>query len=187
MCVFKYHAFIFYIRPPRWRCKTLLYTQGTFCIRPRGITLIESTQTWWFSRWSGGGGWSGRAIAQRRTWVSKLGLKGPSPTTIPMRWQSRRPGRGQGGRVKGLLSPGSTRRGELENSSRQPRGLIKLGQKGSPLEKCFTATMKELLTLSRGWWSRELLMTMRWWWVRIMDFCKRYFVYKKLDRFLGWN
>ncbi len=22
MCVFKYHAFIFYIRPPRWRCKT---------------------------------------------------------------------------------------------------------------------------------------------------------------------
>jgi hypothetical protein len=23
MCVFKYHAFIFYIRPPRWRCKTL--------------------------------------------------------------------------------------------------------------------------------------------------------------------
>jgi hypothetical protein len=23
MCVFKYHAFIFSIRPPRWRCKTL--------------------------------------------------------------------------------------------------------------------------------------------------------------------
>ncbi len=23
MCVFKYHAFIFYIRPPRWRCKTI--------------------------------------------------------------------------------------------------------------------------------------------------------------------
>ncbi len=23
MCVFKYHAFIFYIRPPRWRCETV--------------------------------------------------------------------------------------------------------------------------------------------------------------------
>jgi hypothetical protein len=29
MCVFKYHAFIFYIRPPRWRCKTIhIYVQG---------------------------------------------------------------------------------------------------------------------------------------------------------------
>jgi hypothetical protein len=23
MCVFKYHAFIFYVQPPRWRCKTV--------------------------------------------------------------------------------------------------------------------------------------------------------------------
>ncbi len=50
----------------------------TFCFRPRGIILIESTQIRWFSRWSGGGGWSGRAEAQRRPRVSKLRAKGLS-------------------------------------------------------------------------------------------------------------
>ncbi len=51
-------------------------SQRTFCSKPRGITLIESTQSRWFSRWSGWGGWSSRAVAQRRPRVSKLGLKG---------------------------------------------------------------------------------------------------------------
>ena len=33
MCVFKYHAFIFYIRPPRWRCKTIpSMKSGDVCI-----------------------------------------------------------------------------------------------------------------------------------------------------------
>ncbi len=32
----------------------------------------------WFSRQSGGGGWSGRFVAQQRPRVSKLGLKGLS-------------------------------------------------------------------------------------------------------------
>jgi hypothetical protein len=40
--------------------------------------LIESTQIRRFSRRSGGEGWSGRAVAQRRPRVSKLGLKGLS-------------------------------------------------------------------------------------------------------------
>jgi hypothetical protein len=39
--------------------------------------------------------------------------------------------------------------GELENSSRQPRDLTKLRQKGSPLEKYLTTSKKELLTLSQ--------------------------------------
>ncbi len=56
----------------------LLCTQGTFCFRPREITLMESTQIRWFLRWSGRGGWSGRAVAQQRPRVSKLGLKWPS-------------------------------------------------------------------------------------------------------------
>jgi hypothetical protein len=56
----------------------LLCAQGTFCSRPRGITMIESTQIRWFWRWSGRGGWSGGAVAQQRPRVSKLGLKGPS-------------------------------------------------------------------------------------------------------------
>ncbi len=41
----------------------------------KGITLIESTQIRWFSRWSGGGGWSSRAEAQQRPRVSKLRAK----------------------------------------------------------------------------------------------------------------
>ncbi len=40
--------------------------------------MDESPQIRWFSRRSGGGGWSGRAVAQRRPRVSKLGLKGLS-------------------------------------------------------------------------------------------------------------
>ncbi len=44
----------------------------------RGIILVQSTQIRWFFRWSGRGGWSGRAVGQRRLRVSKLGLKGLS-------------------------------------------------------------------------------------------------------------
>ncbi len=40
--------------------------------------MIEYTQIRWFSRWSGRGGWSGRAEAQRRPRVSKLRAKGLS-------------------------------------------------------------------------------------------------------------
>ncbi len=40
--------------------------------------MVESTQIRWFSRRSCGGGWSGRAVAQRRSRISKLGLNGLS-------------------------------------------------------------------------------------------------------------
>jgi hypothetical protein len=40
--------------------------------------LTKSTQIRLFSRWSGGGGWSGRAEDQRRPRVSKLRTKGLS-------------------------------------------------------------------------------------------------------------
>jgi hypothetical protein len=55
----------------------VLYAQITFCIKPRGIILVESTQIRWFSR-SSRGGWSSRVAAQHRPRVSKLGLKGLS-------------------------------------------------------------------------------------------------------------
>jgi hypothetical protein len=45
---------------------------------PFWIILVNSTQIRWFSRWSGGEGWTGRAISQRRLRVSKLELKGLS-------------------------------------------------------------------------------------------------------------
>jgi hypothetical protein len=44
----------------------------------KGIILIEATQIRWFSWWSVGGGWSGRAKAQWRLRVSKLEWKGLS-------------------------------------------------------------------------------------------------------------
>ncbi len=40
--------------------------------------MVLSTRIRWFSRQSDGGGWSGRAVAQWRQRVSKLGLKGLS-------------------------------------------------------------------------------------------------------------
>ncbi len=60
----------------------------------RGIISVESTQIRWFSRQSGGGGWSGRAVAQQRPRVSKLGLKGlssyhPNETGVEAaRWEA---------------------------------------------------------------------------------------------------
>ncbi len=36
----------------------LLSIQGAYCTKPKGITLIESTQIRMFSKWSGGRGWS---------------------------------------------------------------------------------------------------------------------------------
>jgi hypothetical protein len=38
--------------------------------------LVKFIQIRWFLRRSGGGAWSGRAVAQRRQRVSTLGLKG---------------------------------------------------------------------------------------------------------------
>ncbi len=55
----------------------LLCAQGTFCKQAEG-DLVENTQIIWFSRQSGGEGWSGRVVAQQRPRVSKLGLKGLS-------------------------------------------------------------------------------------------------------------
>jgi hypothetical protein len=65
--------------------------------------LVKSTQIRWFSRQSGGGGWSGRAVAQLRPRVSKLELKGLSDyhsneTAVEAaRWEA-------SGLNKGLLS-----------------------------------------------------------------------------------
>jgi hypothetical protein len=44
----------------------------------KGLILIESNQIRRFSKWQVGVGWSGRAVAQQRPRVSKLGLKEPS-------------------------------------------------------------------------------------------------------------
>jgi hypothetical protein len=57
--------------------------------------LVEFTQIRWFLRQSGGGGWSGRAVAQWKPRVSKLWLKGLSDyhsnemAAEPARWEAR--------------------------------------------------------------------------------------------------
>ncbi len=66
-------------------------------LQAKGIILVESTQIRWFSRWSCGGGWSGRVIVERRPRVSKLGLKGLSGyysneiAVAAARWEASRP------------------------------------------------------------------------------------------------
>ncbi len=56
---------------PTMRSRDILF-------KAKGIILTMSTQIRWFLRWSGGGGWTGIALAQRRPRVSKLWFKGLS-------------------------------------------------------------------------------------------------------------
>ncbi len=80
--------------------------------------MVKSTQIRWFSRRSGREGWSGRAIAQRRPRVSKLGLKGlydcySNETAV----EAARRG-ASGPNKKGCSHEIFTKKGELENSSK---------------------------------------------------------------------
>ncbi len=52
----------------------------------KGITLIESTQIRWFSRWSGGGGWSGRAKLCESESAKSLKTKGQGTFRLPLKW-----------------------------------------------------------------------------------------------------
>jgi hypothetical protein len=54
----------------------LLCTQRTFCIKPKGIILVESTEIRWFLRLSSGGGWSGRASSSTEAKILKTRVKG---------------------------------------------------------------------------------------------------------------
>ncbi len=98
--------------------------------------MIESTQIRWFSRCSGGGRWSGRALTQHRPRVSKLGLKGPSDyhsneiAVEATKWE------GQRAELKGYSHRESTQ-GENWTTAVIP-------------ERQFTANKKELLNLSQG-------------------------------------
>jgi hypothetical protein len=49
----------------------------------KGITLIESTQIGWFSRWSGGGGWSGRT---KLSGGQESQTKGQGTVRLPLKW-----------------------------------------------------------------------------------------------------
>ncbi len=130
----------------------------------KGIILIESTQIIWFPRWSGEGGWSCRAEAQRRPRVSKLRAKGlfdyhSNETVVEAARQC------ASGLNKGLLSRHvySQRRAE-----KQLLVWLKKGQKAARQRKS-TTDKKERIAYSNSrlpcrwekwrWW--------RWWWVGI--------------------
>jgi hypothetical protein len=119
--------------------------KGYSVSRQRRIILVESTQIRWFLRRSGGGGWPGRAIAQWRPGVSKLGLKGLSDchsneTAVKSaRWGASGPDK-RATLIKYLL------KGESWTTA---LSLTKQRAKGSPPEKN-TTIMKELLTLTLG-------------------------------------
>ncbi len=84
----------------------------------RGIILVKSTQIRWFTRRPGEGGWSGRAIAQQRPRVSKLGLKGLSDYhSNDMAVEAARR-EASGPNKKGYSHETSTQKRELDNSSK---------------------------------------------------------------------
>jgi hypothetical protein len=126
----------------------VLCTQGTFCSRPRGITLIEPTQIRWFSRWSCGGGWSSRAIAQRRSRILKLGFKGLSigAARHGSNWAE----------LTATLT-GNLLRGESWITA---LNLTELGQKAAG-QKNTSLLIRRSYSIFLGWkWRREFLMTL---------------------------
>jgi hypothetical protein len=91
---------------------------------------------------SGEGGWSSRAVAQRRLRVSKPGLKEPPYfDSSEIAVEAARRGASWQIKKKGYFNGISVQKRELDNSSK----LNRIRAKGSPPEKN-TTIKKELLT-----------------------------------------
>ncbi len=117
----------------------------------------QSAQIRWFLRRSGRGGWSSRAVAQRRPSVSKLVLKELSDyhsneiAVEAARW-------GASGAIKGLLSQNIHSKKESWTTA---LSLTEQRTRSSPLDKNPIDKKKELLTLAPGDACRwEILKTM---------------------------
>ncbi len=125
------------------------------------IILIESTQIRWFSRLSGGEGWSSRAEAQQRPRVSKLMAKGLSDyhsneTVV----EAARPG--ASGPNKGLLS----RHVYLKRSAEKQQFVwLKKGQKAATREKAPQIKKERIADSNSGWrcWWEKWRRWRRWW------------------------
>jgi hypothetical protein len=124
----------------------------------KGITLIESTEIRWFSRWSGGGSWSGRAEAQRRPRLSKLRAKRLSDyhSSEAVVEAARRGASGLNKRA--TLTTYLLKKGELKSSSL----LDWKGQKAAHQRKGTTDKKERTLTLN----SRCCCRREGWWWCR---------------------
>ncbi len=119
-------------------------------LQAKGITGIEPTQIRWFSRWSGGGGWSGRA---QLSGGQESQTKGQGAVRLPPQWATTEAARrGARGPNKELLSRQFTKRNQ---SLKQPWLESWLG-KGQPAresndwEKGKTLTLCSNLEVAEG-------------------------------------
>jgi hypothetical protein len=123
--------------------------------------LHQATQIRWFSRRSGGGGWSGRAITKWRPRVSKLGLKGLSDShsnETAVKTARRK----ASGPNKGLLSWNiflkeravSCKPNRIKGKRKPAR------EKTLRIRKSYSLFLRVMFADGRCW-SRW-----RWWWVR---------------------
>ncbi len=108
--------------------------------------MVESTQIRWFFRLSGGGGWSGRAVAQWRPKVSKLGLKGLSDCHSNETTVEAARGEASGPNKRATLKTFLLKRGELKISSKLAWKMTK----GRLPDTSTTDKKKQLLTLALG-------------------------------------
>ncbi len=137
------------LRVPTKRSKDILQ-------QAKGITLIKSTQIRWFSRWSGGGGWSCRAEVHQRPRVSKLRAKGLSDYhSSEILLKAARQG-ASGPNKRATLTTYLLKKVELKSSSL----LDGERAKGSPPEKSTMNKKERLLTLN----SRCCCRREGWWW-----------------------
>ncbi len=119
-------------------------------LQAKGITGIKSTQIRWFSRWSGGGGWSSRALLSGG---QESQVKGQEDVRLPHQWATTEATRRGARRPnKELLSWQLTQRKQsLKHDWKQ--WLRKKKDAYSTLQ-----SWSFRRGWCRGWWSR--------WWIR---------------------
>ncbi len=109
-------------------------------LQAKGITGIESTQIRWFSRWSGGGGWSGRAYLSGG---QESQTRGQGTVQLPPQWAPTEAARLEGQRPnKGLLSQQFTKEHRAYSSSDWKHSEAK-GQRRKTLTLCSNLEVAE--------------------------------------------
>jgi hypothetical protein len=129
----------------------------------KGIILVESIQILWFLRWSGGGGWSGRAVAQLRPRVSKLRWKKLSDYHFNVTAVKEARQGASGPKKRSTLPTCILKKGELGNS-------FKLDWKGPKIARQMKRTTEKkrriAYSYSRWRYRWDKWRRWRWWWVR---------------------
>jgi hypothetical protein len=129
------------LRVSTWRSRDI-------SLQAKGIIGIESTQIRWFSQWSVGGGWSGRAVLSG---AKSLKTKGQGTVRLPPQWATTEAARqGPEGQDNELLSRQLTERNKAMGKRQPAKESTKVHEKRKD-----AYSMLQSWTFSRGWCRRR--------------------------------